>query len=207
MTLPHLRPVYLLSAVVWTIAAVAPAPAQTPIQAGAGYVINGPEQLIGGSAHALWDMWGGIGLYLDGKRYLETFVDERTFTTDFDFQAARDEFGDDLLLEEFEWTSFNAAVMRPISDQVIIYAGAGQSRRRAFGEFFDEEEERGAGGFYWVEDPERNDSRLNLLGGMFFQIMPRLSIHFGAESAPTGLTVGASYLLWSRPSAPLGDRP
>lgn len=203
MSLPHLRTV-LVAAMFSMAAGAGSAQAQALVQLGAGYVVNGPEQFTGGSVHALWDVAGGIGLYLDAKWGSSTLVDERTFTTDFDFQAARDEFRDDLIIEDFEWTTFNVALMRPITDEVSLYAGAGHSRRRAFGEFFDQAEERGVGGLYWVEDPQRRDARLNVLGGMFFQIAPRISVHLGAESAPAGVTVGGSFLFRSRQQALMG---
>lgn len=194
----QIRRVILVAAGVSISGVESPAQGQDLEQAGIGYVVNGPEQFAGGSIHALWDLAGGLGLYVDAKRGLGSLVDDRTFTTDFDFRAARDEFGDDLVLEDSEWTSVNVALMRPITAELIGYAGAGHSRERAYGEFFNQAEERGVGGFYWVENHEGSGTRLNLLGGVFFQIGTRVSVHLGVESAPAGLTVGGSYLFRSR---------
>lgn len=176
----------------------ADAAAQWGPRVGIGYVVNAPNQYVGASAHVLTRALGGLGLYVDGKFTVPSARDKDNFQEEWTAQYVDDNFGDIPFTTDEQHRSFNAALMRPVTPELILYAGAGLTERAAFVEYRDETGERGNLGFYWVEDPDQKATGLNVLGGAFFRIGRNVALQFGAEAEPRGLTIGASY------SIPLG---
>ena len=171
----------------------ADAAAQWGPRVGIGYVVNAPNQYLGVTAHVLTGALGGLGLYVDGKFTVPSARDKENFESQWTAQHVDDNFGDIPFGTEEQHRSFNAALMRPLTPELIVYAGAGLTERSVYVEYFDEARERGKSGFYWVEDTDNNKTGVNVLGGAFFRIARNVSLQFGAESEPQGLTIGASY--------------
>jgi hypothetical protein len=160
---------------------------------GLGVVASAPEQFLGGSAHIITPLLGGLGLYVDAKVDIESPREEDGFIEGLTAQEVDSEFGDELFDHRPSWTNVNVALMRPVSAELIVYAGAGRAKRADYRQYIDPEQERGVQGFYWVEDPGTSGTEINLLGGAFFRIGRSLLIQFGAESKPRGVTVGVAY--------------
>lgn len=169
------------------------AEAQWGPRVGVGYVVNAPNQYVGLSGHVLTTVAGGLGFYVDGKITRPSIADHQTFDPNTTAQFVDDNYGDIPLGDEEEYRSVNFALMRPLTPELLLYAGAGYTSRTVYVEYQDLTEERGRGGFYWVEDPDNAGSGLNVLFGGFFRIGRNVSLQFGAESQPRGVTVGASY--------------
>jgi hypothetical protein len=162
---------------------------------GAGYVANIPNQFVGVSAHFLSRRLGGIGLYVDAKFDLDSPADEPGYLPNLTVAEVEAERNDQILRREGSWTSVNAALMRSLTPQMVVYAGAGYSDAREYREYVDEAGQMGMLGLYWVRDEAASGARLNVLGGVMLQISPVLALQLGGESSPGGFTVGASYLI------------
>lgn len=166
---------------------------QVPGHAGVGFVINGPQQLLGGSAHVVLPRWGGIGLYVDAKFDSDSPRSAAGFESDLTAAEVDESFGHPLFEEQSSWRSVNAALLRPLTPELVIYAGAGMSEKDAYRHYEDPEFELGESGLYWVTHEEESSTEMNLLGGAFFRLTPRFWVHFGVEAQPRGMTVGGSY--------------
>lgn len=160
---------------------------------GAGFVVLAPHQYIGFSAQALTLRMGGIGIYVDAKFDRTPPSKEQEFDPSLTADEAEDLFGDRLFTEEDSWQSVNVALIRPVIPELLLYLGAGYSSQEHYRQYYDQSGERGLEGLYWVEDPGRSGSKLNLLGGGFFRISQSLLVQFGVETKPRGVTVGAVY--------------
>jgi hypothetical protein len=194
MTMPNPRVLVLAGAMsALTLFSGADAAAQWTPRVGVGYVANAPNQFVGGSIHVLTGLAGGLGLYVDAKVTRPSAADRDNFEPDWTAQFVDDNFGDFSFGDESEYRSINVALMRPVTPELVAYAGAGFTRRSVYVEYLDEQRERGTRGFYWVEDPDAEDEGLNVLVGAFFRIASRVSLQFGVETAPVGATIGASY--------------
>lgn len=162
---------------------------------GVGYVVNAPHMFAGVSGHILTSLLGGVGLYADVKFDVESLRDEPGFVEGLTSSEVEGQIGDELFREDDDWRSFNAALLRPLSPDLAVYAGAGVARREHFREYVDENGERGVLGQYWVEDEEASTNELNILVGAFFRIKSSLHLQFGLENKPRGATVGVTYAL------------
>lgn len=161
---------------------------------GIGYVVNAPNQLAGVSGHVLTGRFGGLGLYVDAKFDIDEpggdeFVDSLT-ANEVDLR-----YGDTRFSEEGSWMSVNVALMRPLTPDLIVYAGAGYSDEKRYVQYYDINAERGNLGYYWVEDDEESGSKINPMGGVMLRIQPNIFVQFGLEGAPVGGTVGVTYSL------------
>lgn len=167
---------------------------------GVGYVVNAPSMYLGFSGFAVTPVWGGIGLYVDAKFDRDSPMDEQSYIDSLTVQIVEDEIGDEFVGEEDEWKGFNAALVRPLSPQLMVYLGAGYAERERYWRYQDPGQGRGTGGFYWVRNLEESGSEINVLGGAFFRITSNIALQFGLESMPRGMTVGGAY------SIPLAGR-
>lgn len=160
---------------------------------GVGFVANVPDQLAGLSVHVV-PRGFPVGFYADVKFDVESpresdgFVDSLTRT---EVEATR---GDRLLSTDASFTTVNVGLMRPITSGLVLYAGAGYSNGSEFAEYVDLNTELGKGGIYWVEDTENEPSKVNFTGGAFFQLGGNFAFQIGADSNPSGFSLGISYL-------------
>lgn len=162
---------------------------------GVGYLANIPNQFAGASAHVLTGFMGGLGLYVDVKFDPQSPEDEEGFIDSLTVAEVEENLNDQLFSDEGVWTSFNVAVMKALGPQFVVYAGAGWADAKQYVEYLDGERELGLQGFYWVRDEEGSGSELNVMGGAMFQLTQNFAFQIGAESAPRGFTMGASYLV------------
>lgn len=182
------------------LALAAPAGAQEPVlepHVGAGIVVLAPYQTIGVSAQALSPRMGGIGIYVDARFDRSPPPSRRPeFDRAITADVAEYQYGDRLVTEDDSWRSVNVALIRPVVPELLLlYLGAGYSSQEHSRQYYDPSGARGVQGMYWVQDPGRSGRRLNLLGGGFFRVNPRLMVQFGVETRPRGMTAGAVYTL------------
>lgn len=191
-----LRAVPLLSTFVLALPVAAQGRSEpVPLRFGVGYVANAPEMMAGGAGYVILPVLGGVGLYVDAKFDLSSPEDEDNFDPGLTAQDVDDELGDEFIDNASSWRSFNAAVVRPLTPSLMMYAGAGYVQETAYREYHDDTGTRGLAGYYWVESPDEDATRVNVLIGMFLRLTPWVNAQFGVESAPRGATVGASITL------------
>lgn len=162
---------------------------------GFGYVTNAPNMFLGASAYFVADRLGGLGLYVDYKRSTSSPRDEPDF---IDSLTVADVEGDpehELNFDEGVWWSVNAALIRPISPELMLYLGAGYTNEEVYLRYNTTDPDVGSFGRYWIADEEASGGRVNVLGGAFLRIGARIALQFGLELAPNGFTVGGSYSL------------
>lgn len=163
---------------------------------GIGYVANIPGQLVGVTGHFVSpSVLGGLGIYLDAKLDNSSPEDEEGFLPDLTANEIEDTRNDVVFRREGSWQTVNVALMKPVTSQLVAYAGAGVSRTVEYNEYFDEARELGRLGFYWVEDTERSGTFANFMGGVFFQLGESFAVQMGGETRPAGFTMGLTYLL------------
>ena len=166
---------------------------QAPLTFGFGYAANVPSQAVGFGAHVLFPLWGGTGLYADMKFDPSSPDREASFEPELTHEQAA-AFGDRWFQDQASWRTLNLGLIHRFTDELMVYAGAGYARRRAFSEYYDDRipPERGDRGYYWIEDPENHGDGVNFFGGAFLRVRAGLWVQFGAEAAPPGVTLGLS---------------
>lgn len=164
-------------------------------RAGIGYVVNAPNIFVGGMGYALFDVFGGLGLYVDVKWNPETPADRADYIDTLTVEVIELFPGQLELQDEFGWWSVNAALVRPISPELMLYAGAGYTEEDRYVRYNDRINlfDFGIQGRYWVRDEQESGGRINLLAGLFFRMSDHVALQFGVETAPEGVTVGGSY--------------
>ena len=158
---------------------------------GIGYVANIPNAFLGFSAIGMTPkLFGGAGLYVDFKTSTTNTRNDPFYYADVTISDAELQYGDMLYDEKSEWLSFNAALVYAVTYDFAIYGGAGYSRERHYREYFDDAQDRGDFGFYWIPDPEASGNRVNVLGGIMFRLAKLVMFQLGGETEPAGATVG-----------------
>jgi len=162
-------------------------------QFGIGYVANAPESMAGIGGYVILPALGGIGLYLDAKFDPTDPSDKSGFEAGLTAEQVRETVpGNEFIKDESSWQSFNAAVVRPLNPYLIVYAGGGVAKRTVFELYEEPSGTWGMSGVLWVEAPDREETRVNFMLGAILRLSSRISTHFGFETEPTGVTVGAS---------------
>ena len=162
---------------------------------GVGFTANVSDQLAGGSVHYLTGLFGGVGVYADVKLDMESPEDDEGFTDTITAAQVEASRNHRLFDEQTSVTTVNVALMKSLSPQFTVYGGAGYSDVKNFRQYWDESGQEGFLGYYWVPEESETGSRVNLLGGAFFQLGESFAIQMGAESQPAGFTLGVSYLI------------
>jgi hypothetical protein len=177
------------------VPAARPMPGMQP-RIGIGYVANIPNQLVGVTGHFVSPtLLGGLGLYVDAKLDNSSPEDEEGYLPDLTAEQVEDTRNDVVFHEAGSWQTVNVALMKPVTSQLVAYAGAGVSRSTEYNQYFDEQREMGRLGFYWVEDEEESGTFTNFMGGVFFQLGSSFAVQMGGETRPAGFTMGLTYLL------------
>lgn len=168
----------------------------TGLQFGVGYVANAPEEMAGGAAYAIFPTMGGIGLYVDAKFDVDNAKDQRGYDPGVTAEYVENVAGGSYVRKEGSWWSVDAAVVRPLSPYLMVYGGGGIAHRTLF-RLYDVAAATGVGvgGVVWAEDPRGEEDRVNLMAGLLLRLSSRITTHFGVETQPRGLTVGASLRL------------
>lgn len=164
---------------------------------GIGYVANPPEEVTGAALWGVFDVLGGLGLYVDIKGRLSTPANDSDFLDGVTPAEVDILPGQGYLHNEYSWWSVNGAVIRPLSNEMMIYLGAGYARRAAFRRYRDESGDYLPPDFpntlYWVRDDAATVERVNVLGGLFIRFSEAVSVQMGLEKEPFGFTVGGHY--------------
>jgi hypothetical protein len=159
-----------------------------------GYAANPPEQLLGAGAFVISPALRGWGLYVSGMFAYDSprsrdFISGRT-------PADADGDGHQPGRTESAWSTVNAGVVRPVSSELAIYVSGGVAWRTIYAHYFDQEEELGRQGFYWVEDPDLAETMVTFAVGGIFRMGRRVAVQFGGQTAPAGMNVGIHYLVF-----------
>lgn len=160
---------------------------------GVGYAANAPHMLLGAAAWGIIPRFHGFGLYVDVKTAVGSARDYDNFDATLTAEEANERFDHEQFDQEDYRRGFNVGILRPLTDELMVYAGGGYGHRTRYQEFWDPSFQQGTLGYYWVEDPDRSGGYFNVLAGGFFRIGSRIQLQFGAESEPAGFTVGASF--------------
>jgi hypothetical protein len=166
-----------------------------PHLVGVGFSTNLPHQRLGASVYLLGAPITNWGVYADVKRFTTSPVSRHGYTDEYTAEQVQELYADRLFRYDDVWSTLNAAVVRGVSPDLLLYLGAGASTRRQFHEYLDETQERGIGGLYTVEDPRASGTYANVLGGVFVRATPRIWIQLGVENVPRGATMGVGYVL------------
>lgn len=168
-------------------------PPQTRPQFGIGYVANAPDAMAGGAAYVILPGAGGIGLYVDAKFDVNKPTSQRGYDATATSLQVASMPGSTYRSTEGGWQSFNVAVIRPLTAQFWIYAGAGVAQLTRY-DLYDVNiaSNVGFGGVAWVENPATSETRTNVLAGIMTRLSSHLTAQFGYESQPKGVTVGVT---------------
>ncbi|MFH1764699.1 MAG: hypothetical protein ABIF09_10950 [Gemmatimonadota bacterium] len=164
-------------------------------QFGIGYVANAPDLLAGGGGYVLFPTWGGLGLYVDAKFDTGDRSDDLAFQPGLTPDEVEGEMpGSRFIKREASWRSFNVGLVRPVSPFLLVYGGAGYAMA-SYHRLYEVVGDDDVGRAIWVEAPDDDESRVNLMLGVFIRLTGRISTQFGFETQPRGLTAGASLRL------------
>lgn len=164
--------------------------------AGVGYVASLPNTFAGASVLALSSrLLGGAGVYADVKFSTSTRASDPYFLADVTPTQAELAFGDQRFSEEGTYLSANLAVVYAVTREFAVYAGGGYAHDTKYRQYFDDAQNRGELGFYWVRDPEDSGTYVNLLAGGLFRLGRRFLFQAGVDSRPVGATLGIVLLL------------
>lgn len=136
----------------------------------------------------------GFGVFVTGRMNPSSPADDEHFEEGTTVPVAFGR-GDERFRSKENYRMFTAGLIRAIDTAIAVYVGAGYTRKRAFLEFWDEEEERGHRGFYWVEDHQHAQSGINVTGGAMIQLAPYLFLQGGGELFPRGATLSVYFAL------------
>jgi hypothetical protein len=163
---------------------------------GFGYTANAPEVMLGGSIWGLIPGLNGWGLYVDAKIDHEDPSRHEYYDATITAAQVLETYPDDEEAERDDrWVSFNAAVLKSVTNELILYAGGGWAQRDVYRYYLDPQRNRGQFGFYWVGDPDSSGGTVNIMAGVLLRASSRIRLQFGAETAPKGFTAGASVVL------------
>lgn len=159
---------------------------------GLGYTASAPHMLLGGSAWAVFPALRGFGLYVDAKFSHDSPTNnEEEFLAGTTAQEMEDQYPLHIYrVQDDAYRAFNGALMKAITPELTLYAGGGWVERTRYLQYYDEEEEFGRLGFYWVEDPPASGTGMNLMGGAFLRLGSNLRVQFGLDTRPKGFTAG-----------------
>lgn len=179
-------------------AAPAPGITEGPML-GFGYVANAPQIPVGVAAWGLVPGLKGYGLYADFKTTVGTAADYDNFVPGLTPEEVVSQYDGHVPFDrEDEYWAVNLAVVRSLTEELLVYVGGGYGERTRYQEYWDESRQLAEFGYYWVEDPVRSGDYFNLLAGVFFRISSRFRIQFGGEMEPAGFTIGMSFNLPGR---------
>jgi len=155
-----------------------------------GYVVNAPHQLLGFGTMATFQELGGFGIYVDAKFSIDSPARDRAFIGGMTPEDVEQEPNVIFFRDDSAWTAVNVALVKGLSEELALYAGAGYSQRREYTEYLDENQELGEFGRFWIRDSARDETHTNFIGGAFFRVSNRIVFQFGVEAAPAGFTAG-----------------
>lgn len=160
---------------------------------GVGWMGSAPHALLGAMAWVVTPRAGGTGLFIDARLTHRSYEDDSLFEPNITSEQAQSEFGDFYVRSVESWKSAHLGLVRPLSPDFALYAGAGWADGTIYDEYIDETQTRGdVGGSYRTISTTDSGGRVSFTGGAIFRFGRALAFHFGLESAPKGFTTGAS---------------
>lgn len=142
---------------------------------------------------------GVAAFHLFGSRNLGAYVAVRgttdpphrkaNFEPDISPDVAGIAFQDLEVGRRSSYEALTVGLIRLVTPTSGLYAGVGYASGRHFIEFNDPLGRRGAGGFYWVERTEEEESGVNLGFGALIQLHQNLVFQGGIDTLPSGLTM------------------
>jgi hypothetical protein len=166
---------------------------------GLGYVVNAPNMMAGVGGYAIFDVLGGLGLYIDAKFDIETPAGDDYFESGLSVEEAENTVpGIEFVESENSFRALNFALVRPVNPQLLVYVGGGVVNVSQYHLYQSDSDGLGQGGVFWVEDTDWDEVRGNLMVGAFFRLSSFLSSQVGFETEPRGFTAGLSVRLPNR---------
>jgi hypothetical protein len=93
---------------------------------GLGYVANAPNMMAGVAGYAVFNVLGGLGIYVDAKMDIETPAGDDHFESGLSAQEAVNTVPFIEFIErESAYRGFNVALVRPVNPQMLLYIGGG----------------------------------------------------------------------------------
>ena len=163
---------------------------------GIGYVGNIPDAIAGGAVLLTTPkLLRGAGLYADVKFTPTSPAGTEEYDPTITVDQAANQFADLLFLEESAWVAVDLALVYAVTGELGVYAGAGYSKERHYRQYYDESQNRGLLGFYWIPDPAESGNRVNFLGGVLLRAGRHVIFQAGLEAQPRGADVGVMITL------------
>lgn len=163
---------------------------------GIGYAANAPNVMAGGGLYRVTSLWGGLGFYIDAKFDVEDPSGQDEFESGLTAGDVLDQVeGARFVKRESSYKSFNAALMKPVSPYLILYAGGGVVQRTRYHLYQAPDSDLGVAGIFWVRAPLEDDTQGNFMVGAFMRVSSFLSTQVGIETEPKGFTIGVSIRL------------
>jgi hypothetical protein len=159
---------------------------------GAGYMASMPRALIGGMVYMITPRFGGTGVFVDGRLTHESHEDDALFEPGITSAQAQTQYGDLYVQTVEHWRALRVGLIRPLTPDFALFAGAGYGHGRIYDEYYDNTETRGRGGNYRARNEVDSGGRLSATGGAMFRFGSNLSFQFALDMAPAGFAAGAS---------------
>ena len=153
-----------------------------------GFVANIPKEFLG--LNLISTSKQSFGLYFDFKIGLIQGYNTDDFYDNISVNKAENIYMDQLLKKNDSWVSINVGLTKVVLKNLVLYGGSGISFYSEYRQYKDEFEILGDNGKYWIENDDESKITLNALGGFIIQIDPKFAFQIGAESQPTGVTIG-----------------
>jgi hypothetical protein len=159
-----------------------------------GFTVKPPQQVLGLGATWSPPALRGWGVLAD-VRFATDRPDSNEIRRDWTRSDALGA-GHEFVRSQISWNSSSVALVRGITREMAVFAGAGLSRSSAYSQFlFDTEEgEVLEIEIYFIEEPERAEDRVNWVGGALYRMGSRLAVQVGIQSEPFGFVVGGYFL-------------
>ncbi len=102
-------------------------------------------------------------------------------------------FGDPVTKKYKSLTLINLGLTKKIFDGFSIYAGVGYAGVSGKAQKYDSLHILAEDGYYYVEDPENNESGVNLNTGVLYKIYGQFEITVGYQSFSNSINIGYGY--------------
>lgn len=169
---------------------------RTNTYVGVGYVASIPVTPVGISVLALTPrLLRGAGVYADVKFTTSSPGSDPYYLPNVSVNDAELTYGDLLVEQKSDWVTVDVAVAYAVTGEFAVYGGAGYSKETHYRQYFDDGQNRGNFGFYWVADPAGSGTRINVLAGALARIRQFLYFQMGVESEPRAVNLGLTLML------------
>lgn len=162
---------------------------------GVGYAVNIPKVRTGASVFYHMPSLG-FGLLATGRISMNSPEGDHNFE-DWTVDEVENFDNQIPIQNRAVYQMATAGVFRPVGRSVALYVSGGYTWKQTYIEFDDLSDERGAFGYYWIENEDAKDSGVNLSAGALVQAGRHFFFQGGIDTFPRGLSFGA-YLAFPR---------